>query len=182
MKRPPGRDCCAVFLVIAVLEISFTTKMLLVLYWGSWWKGVSSLVASAFAWWWWWWWWWWRWRWWWRPRRRRRRWWRRQGRRGRWRWRCGCSCSSYSSCCCCCCCCCCEWVEIVVENVAPPHWRCWIVGSCPSLCRTDLEAREVAKSMVGQSGRLVQEKLLQHFESVSQHAFTMMWEALERLQ
>jgi len=40
--------------------------------------------------------------------------------------------------------------------------------------RTDLEAREVAKSMVGQSGRLVQEKLLQHFESVSQHAFTMM--------
>ena len=37
---------------------------------------------------------------------------------------------------------------------------------------------QVAKSMVGQSGRLVQEKLLQHFESVSQHAFTMMWETL----
>ena len=32
--------------------------------------------------------------------------------------------------------------------------------------------------MVGQSGRLVQEKLLQHFESISQHAFTMMWETL----
>ncbi|CAL1156924.1 unnamed protein product [Cladocopium goreaui] len=40
--------------------------------------------------------------------------------------------------------------------------------------RTDLKAREVAKGMVGQSGRLLRDKMLQHFASVSQHAFSMM--------
>ena len=33
---------------------------------------------------------------------------------------------------------------------------------------------QVAKGMVGQSGRLLRDKMLQHFASVSQHAFSMM--------
>lgn len=40
--------------------------------------------------------------------------------------------------------------------------------------RTDFGAREAAKGMIGQSGRLLREKLQQHFEGVSAHAFTMM--------
>jgi len=40
--------------------------------------------------------------------------------------------------------------------------------------RKDLEAREVAKGMLGESGRLLRSRMEQYFEMVSEHSFTMM--------
>lgn len=40
--------------------------------------------------------------------------------------------------------------------------------------RIDLEAREAAKGMLGESGRLLRDKMKSHFEAATEHGFTMM--------
>ena len=46
-----------------------------------------------------------------------------------------------------------------------------------------IDCCQVAKGMIGQSGRLLRDKMLQHFASVSQHAFSMMLDSqVEPLQ